>query len=221
MDVQTAADSLIALLDVSEKRYPEALAILHVNQGCATLSTENDAWFDRFIFDFSYYGSMIDPVDDPNRYGAIAVSGIANFTLQLGCGFIRNIFWLDDTKWKPLDGWEYRENLLTHNDERGSPTNVTIVGDSVLLRPVPEVDCTIRFEIKGKPLIIGATQTNGWLTHYPYAVLYRSAMYASIYMMEDAMLAKFTTMFREEADRASLHSGMMVMSEPRQAQEPG
>jgi hypothetical protein len=218
MSLQDNINRLIALLDVSEKRYPSAVASLHVNQACAALSEDNDLWFDRFIYDYNYVYSETTG-SNPNTVGVVPFSGIV--VNNLAVGFIRNIFWLSGTKWKPIDSWEYREALLTHNDVEGEPENAVIFGGGLALRPIPNVSSTVRLEVKGKPTPIGLSDSNGWLDNHPFAVLYRAAMYAAIYMMEDNRLATFTAMFKEEAERAALHGSMMVMSEPRQAQEPG
>lgn len=219
MNLTQAAEALVALLDVSEKRYPAILSQLHVNQACLSLSQSSDLWFDRYITDRDYAPPVSDPIS-PEDIGSVSVSSLA--IPGLFVGFIKNLYWkLSDDTFKSLDAWEYRELLLTHQDQDGTPANFSIQNGRVLIRPIPDVASVLRFEIKGNCAVIGGTETNGWLTNAPYAVLYRAAVYACTYMMEDNRIAVFKSMFAEEAEQIALHAGMMVSSEPRQAQEIG
>lgn len=221
MNVGNAVERLIALLDVSEKRYPATVAELHVNQACAKLSKDTDMWFDRYVADYIYTVPSTTPTN-PNLLGAVQLESLLNFSLGLDVGFIISAYWkLDDGTFKPLDSWNYKELLLTHGEDPGEPCNIGVMNTAAILRPVPESDSTARFEIKGKCRAIGDKETNGWLTHATYAVIYRAAMYACVYMMEDNRLPAFTTMFRDEMETAALHSSMMVTNEPRAGQEPG
>lgn len=219
MDVDTAVGHLVAMLDVSEKRYPPLTAELHVNEACHDLSEDTDVWFDRYLFDYNYSVPTVTPTN-PNLLGAVPVAGLTYNNMEVG--FFRNVFWQnDDETFKPLDMWNYREMILTHQEQPGTPENVAILGQNLLIRPVPEVASVVRFEIKGKCAIIGGEDTNGWLTHAPFAVLYKAAINACIYLMEDSRIPVFQAMYQKQMDSAALHGSMMVHSEPRQAQEPG
>lgn len=218
MNFQQATDALVALLDVSDKRYPLLTAQLHVNQACLSLSQDNDLWFDRYIIDRDYNLPVSEP-SGPEDVGSLSVASLS--IPGLFVGYIKNLYWKVGEIFKPLDAWEYRELLLTHQDESGEPQNFALQNRRILIRPVPEVASTVRAEIKGNCAIIGGSDTNGWLTNAPFAVLYKAAVYAAIYMMEDKRVSVFSSMFADEAERMALHAGMMVSSEPRQAREIG
>jgi len=85
--------------------------------------------------------------------------------------------------------------------EAGPPVNYTILATEIQFAPIPDTAYSIQMLYYGKPQLLSDTNiTNVFIANYPDALLYASLGEAEPYLMNDARLQTWATLY----DRAIL-----------------
>lgn len=111
----------------------------------------------------------------------------------------------------------YAESRVT---DGGKPVDYTILGAEIQLAPVPDTAYTLQMLYYGKPALLSDTNSsNIFLANYPDALLYASLAEAEPYLMNDARIQTWATLYDRavtaitNSDQSSEYSGQpMSMS---------
>jgi len=112
----------------------------------------------------------------------------------------------------------FYENTLT--TQSNVPRNYTILGSEMQLSPIPDGQYTLQMLYYMKPALLSVSnQSNVFLANYPDALLYASLAEAEPYLMNDARIQTWATLYDRAinsintSDQASEYSGQpMSMS---------
>lgn len=111
----------------------------------------------------------------------------------------------------------YAESRVT---EGGKPIDYTILGSEIQLAPSPDGTYVLQMLYYGKPPLLSSTNaSNIFLANYPDALLYASLAEAEPYLMNDARIQTWATLYDRavtaitNSDQSSEYSGQpMSMS---------
>ncbi len=111
----------------------------------------------------------------------------------------------------------YAESRVT---DGGKPVDYTILGSEMQLAPIPDSTYTLQMLYYGKPVSLSDTNpSNVFLANYPDALLYASLAEAEPYLMNDARIQTWATLYDRAisaintSDQSSEYSGQpMSMS---------
>lgn len=104
--------------------------------------------------------------------------------------------------------------------ESGRPVDYTILGSEMQLAPTPDTSYTLQMLYYGKPTVLSDTNSsNVFLANYPDALLYASLAEAEPYLMNDARIQTWASLYDRAissintSDQSSEYSGQpMSMS---------
>lgn len=83
----------------------------------------------------------------------------------------------------------------------GKPSVFAVIGENMQLAPIPDSDYSIELTYRQSiPALSIGSPTNWLLTAFPNAYLYGTLCEAQPYMIDDARLAVFKTLYREAVD---------------------
>lgn len=102
----------------------------------------------------------------------------------------------------------------------GKPIDYTILGSEMQLAPIPDTTYTLQMLYYGKPTVLSSSNSsNVFLANYPDALLYASLAEAEPYLMNDARIQTWATLYDRAissintSDQSSEYSGQpMSMS---------
>ncbi len=111
----------------------------------------------------------------------------------------------------------YAESRVT---DGGKPVDYTILGSEIQLAPTPDSTYVLQMLYYGKPPLLSSTNaSNIFLANYPDALLYASLAEAEPYLMNDARIQTWATLYDRavttitNSDQSSEYSGQpMSMS---------
>lgn len=237
MNIDEAAAAVQDMLDVTEKRYSTSVAFMHVNQACQFLSNEYDVSFDKSYVDKEIYPVGVDaPVPTPapgsGRPDPVEImwrrihltSGFipgTNFNVPIGVKYVLGIWVHPSTdEQSKLQECSFSDIMQYATPSGDEVLGYAIHGDYLYLFPEVEGIYRIRVSFQAKQSSINPGETNGWLTHAPFATVYKAAEFAAIYLLEDERVPMFNAMWKEEVRVVESADGMRGFDEPMIAEEP-
>lgn len=124
------------------------------------------------------------------------VSGTAKLALPSDFLFIRDIF----IQGNPRKSLDFKSpsafSKLARPDESGKPVSYTIYGTDFVFGPIPDANYTLELLYYARPpRLDNDTTSNVYLANYPDALLYASLLEAEPYLMNDARISTWATMY--------------------------
>lgn len=225
MNIEVAAAAVQEMFDVTDKRYPLATAILHVNQACRFLSNEFDVTFDRSYKNLLVSRlSVIESEGVRTMWRSVPTSVILSPDSTLEFDYARSVIYNpgedDQTKLVEVSFEQIAEANLAN---AAKPTVYAVHGGTIYFapqQPEPTQDYVIRVIFQGRARSIDSGRTNGWLTRGEFAAIYKTAELAAIYLLEDERVPMFKAMWMEEAKIVEAADSMRGYDEPMLAEEP-
>ena len=209
MDLDTAKETLMELLDASVDRLPDTIQTLKINEAMRGLETEFSTPFNEGV------GSV---ALDPAKAGIIALWDAFGSDTELQPVRIETahyihpttgeVVWLVAKTYEELDVAYPRAVYLS---ESGWPTAFAHRGMNLHLRPFPtgtSSGVVIHCQYIGHARELDtARQTNMWMRYAPHVLLYEAAALASIWMVEEER----APVFRQLRDEAAAKIGIEFM----------
>ena len=100
-------------------------------------------------------------------------------------------------------------------DESGSPHYYTVIGSELLFAPIPDGQYVLEMLYYYKPVVLSDSNvSNAFLANYPDLLLYGSLAQAEPYLMNDARLATWASLYAdtlnliETSDEGSEYNGV-------------
>jgi len=100
-------------------------------------------------------------------------------------------------------------------DESGSPHYYTVIGSELLFAPIPDGQYVLEMLYYYKPVVLSDNNaSNAFLANYPDLLLYGSLAQAEPYLMNDARLATWASLYAdtlnliETSDESSEYNGV-------------
>ena len=216
MNIGEAADKLLVLVEqTDEEEYTKELAVAHVNQAVSELADENDFNLYRKVttitlsVPYTYGGQDSDP--DGSGYpdywndvpGRAPVSEVVGAT-DAEVAYIKKA-WIDlDGSSTPFPQKSFSQLMDKYGDETGVPKQWGIEGNYFYWRPYHAADTDtypVRLWWQSNHVDVGANGTSRLLTKAPYAVIYRAAQIASVWLFEDNRIPIFVKFSQDALDR--------------------
>lgn len=225
MLVDTAVQNVIDELDVTEGRYPVAVATIHVNQALVDMSREYQFPYDNTVSTYTIRETE-DPGGDGDEYSRYPGSELIRNVLRDDFLIPDFIFgaWLDPAeKNRPLVEPEFNTMMREAGDRTGDPEAFCLWGDRIWWRPIPAIGEShqIRFSWKGFPRTFAGNEEPAWLVWAPYAVIYKACEIASQWLLEDERVPSFAALRRDQMQNIDVTNSMRGDSHQTAAEEPG
>lgn len=120
------------------------------------------------------------------RQRTLTIAGQDNYDLPLRYIEMRDLELVRNDQTWPLDYVTPKQIDYFAKKDSGTPKFFTIVGDELLLNPLPDGEYTLRMAFWAQPQFLSdAVTTNEFVTHYPDLILYASLMNAEPFLMND------------------------------------
>lgn len=208
VDLQTA---LADLLRVGDQRYSTTWRKRHINYAIAALSDEYASPWDE---DSSTFAT----VDGTQSYNVENLFSAPS----LICETPVHVYYIADGE-QELDELtieELHEKYPAGSDE-GTPGVFAFWARSIFLGPTPDAIYTIYVKYRGRQReLVNNSDYNNWTQYAPFAVLYRAAEEASVFLLEDERVQLFRERWQEELRRISARHGKGASTRPVST-EPG
>lgn len=207
MDHDALKAALVELLDVDTNRYPAATQTLHLNQAIASLELDVDTQWGTATDEF-------DTVADQQNYSMVtdlaSGSPALTFTHALGMYYLGDEgeeVVIDQVTWPEL-----RAAYPLHADT-GAPEVYAYWNNEVQLGPIPDDVYTVYVDYWGFQAALAAgNATNPWTEKAPWCVIFRAAVLACEYLLEDERINVFRARAEEEVSRLIIHLSQLEQS---------
>lgn len=212
MIVSEAADILLSLLEQEdEEEYTQPLAIAHVQQALHEIAEENEFKFHNEVTEYTLQTPASGSEEDywntlPGRVPLTEILGSwANFA------YIRYAWISVEDESKQMGERDLAELLNTFGDTEGVPESFAIDGLYFVWRKIAAAgtDYTIRLNWQKIPSAPAASDEPILLAQIPYGVIYRAAMIASVWLLDDNRVALFKALSQEAFERYNVRQSKM------------
>jgi hypothetical protein len=211
LELQTA---LAELLRVGEQRYSTAWRKKHINYAIQALSDEYSSPWDQ---DSSTFAT----VDGTQSYGLETLFS----SPALICETVLHCYTLDSSDGEQeldeLTIEQLHEKYPAGSDE-GEPKVFAYFERALYLGPTPDDAYTVYVKYRGRQReMTNNSDTNNWTTYADFAVLYRAAEEASVFLLEDERVSLFRERWQSEMQRISTRHFSIGASTRPFSMEPG
>lgn len=214
MIIEDAMGEIGSLLEVDETQYSSAARRKHLNEAMTLLSRQYETRLNEGLIEYEWTAGTkslaLTSINDSERI-AEAVNGV---------------IWINPAvENRYITGEDLIQVLTTFADNTGAvesrnqPAAYSLFGGDLHIRPVPVNDVTVRVPIHGTPRSI-STGTNVWLTHVPWAVIYRACEIGSLWTGQDQRKSFFQTMRMEHMEMFNIADSSKYDT-PMVSEEPG
>ena len=216
MDIATAGETLAALMDVDEDRYPVAVRVAHMNQAMSQVSRQFETHLNEGVGQFllsagsgvvhqsllsDESGAGIDPEvvtwlwysQDFNAVGASP----HNYTTN--------------EKWKSLvlyPEYNYLMNTVGVDASAvGDFYGAAQYGQRIFFLNTQAVDTLFRGTFNGPASYLAAGE-NAWLRYAPWPIIYQTAQIACVWLEDEARIPIYRSLFNEAAEIVNIADSM-------------
>jgi len=212
MNVSEAASRLLELLEQEDQEeYSYNHAVLDVNQALFEMAEENEFRFLNRLTNYTLETPASGEEEDfwSDVPGRALITDVLSVTWG-GFSYIKR-GWIDVSgETYPFRERDFSELMDTFGDSEGTPEAWAVDGEYFYWRPIAAAgtDHTIRMHWQAMPGDAAESSEPIMLAQCPYAVLYKAAMSASIWLLDDNRVPMFKGLSDAAYERYNARAAM-------------
>ena len=192
--------NLGSMLEVDTNRYSDAMRTIHINQALREIQQDSDEQAQQATDTFSTVAST-QSYAPATAFGGGSPS--LTFSHPLGMYYADSDG--DEVEVEQLTWQELRATYPLGTDE-GDPKHFAVYMNKIWLGPIPDAVHTIYVDYIGYlGDLSGDSDSNWWTLNEPMLVLYKAAIHACVYLLEDERLPMFHELAEAAWARVVIH----------------